>query len=106
MSIVNGRKQISTSHSSKISELIGLKLKFKFGEDRNKGVGVANTQLVTTFGSTLCWSFVCLCILIIFTIKEGVGHAYKGPINRGVARNLFWGYKIFWGYIKLNTHVQ
>ena len=23
-----------------------------------------------------------------------------------IARNLFWGYKIFWGGIKLNTHVQ
>jgi len=26
--------------------------------------------------------------------------------TRGVARNLFWGYKFFWEGIKLNIHVQ
>ena len=29
----------------------------KFGADRNKGVGGADTQFVTVFGSTLCFFF-------------------------------------------------
>jgi len=53
-------------HSSEISWPIVLKLKFKkrvqgatqhaqYDADRNKGVGEADTQFVTVFGSTLCF---------------------------------------------------
>ena len=58
MSLVNGKRQISTPNSSDIYWPIVLKLKFKkhvrqatphakFRYDRIKGVGGANTQFVT-----------------------------------------------------------
>ena len=72
MSLVNGKRQISTPHSTDIYWPIVLKLKLKkhvrqatphakFRYDRIKGVGGANTQFVTVL--VLSLFFFCLCIL-------------------------------------------
>jgi len=65
---------------------------------------VPNSPAVDDIGSSLLSHVIKLQYRYVATQLNKVLIIHRSDYNagaRGVARNLFWGYKSFWGWIKL-----